>query len=272
MTGCGFCDTLVIICLFLTVSGDDTYELPDQKFVTADNYFYQASIHLNYNDEFLCGAAVVSSYEVLTVGSCLYYSWGGIIPPIIVAVKVGGSDLNSTNFKTADVSNITFHDDFDTSTMQYDLAVIRTSTPFQSSRYAIGSISIATETASSYNNCTVTGWNKETCILQSVDVEIIDCGDLYDKKVCAQPISSNDILCENSLGSLLVCNSTLIGILSVVPDCDLPNQQLIFEVAKYAVGMIDDDFISSNTSAMVRHSTILEYLFGILIFFINLFL
>jgi len=280
MSGSIFCDILVLVCAVIVVSGNDSETinelLGDQQAVEGE-FPYQASIHLNYNDEFLCGAAVVSPYKILTLAHCLYYSWGGVLPPLIVAVKAGGNDLTTGSFQTFNVTEITFHENFNTTVMQYDLAVIKVSTILNSKSYSIGSISIAKDLSSSYTRCIVTGWKENTANIQVVDAELVDCGNIHLDSICVQRASQNDTLCQHSLGSLLVCDDTLVGILSVVPDCNATNQVAIFENTRYAVDLIGTDNSTSSAIATtiptaVNTPTVFSFIFGILLLIVNLFI
>lgn len=86
---------------------------------------FQVSIQLSYNNEFLCGGTILDSKFIVTVASCMYYNWGGILPPIIVTISAGMSDLNDTTSDCYEVEGIMFHDLYDKLTLDFNIALIQ---------------------------------------------------------------------------------------------------------------------------------------------------
>lgn len=98
-----------------------------QLYVCTENMFpySQVSLHLSYNQEFLCGGTIVDHNYVVTVAHCMYYNWGGILPPIILIVYAGRKSLYENVSTQYEVEAITFHELYKSSTLDYNIALIQ---------------------------------------------------------------------------------------------------------------------------------------------------
>lgn len=88
---------------------------------------FQVSLHLSYNNEFLCGGVILNADLIVTVAHCMYYNWGGILPPIIVTVNAGRENLDDSAIGHFKVEDIRFHNSYKESTSEYDIALIKVS-------------------------------------------------------------------------------------------------------------------------------------------------
>ncbi|XP_072397732.1 chymotrypsin-1-like [Diabrotica undecimpunctata] len=272
MTCAIFCDILVIMCFVQSVLATNTMNNNLQQSFGVEpeqDFPYQVSVHLNYNNQFVCGAAVIAEDQVLTLAHCLYYDWGGLLPPIIISVNSGGRILNTEEYESFSVSDIRFHKEFNTSEMKYDLAVIDIPVKLMSKNSPIRPIRLQSDSMpSSYDSCVAIGWNNVSTNQEVINVVLTNCNIETSTKMCAKNKAENETLCNMVPGSLLVCNATLVGILSVVPECDSTNQISLFENARYAKDLL----ISSASPVAVVFPPILIWIYSILTIFINAFI
>ncbi|XP_050513728.1 chymotrypsin-1-like [Diabrotica virgifera virgifera] len=273
MTPAIVCDILVIMCFVHSVLAtnniNNNLQQIDFGLEEEQDFPYQVSVHLNYNNQFVCGAVVIAEDQVLTLAHCLYYDWGGLLPPIIISVNSGGKMLNTEEYESFSVSDIRFHKEFNTSEMKYDLAVLDIPVKLMSKNSPIIPIGLQSDSMPSrYDNCIAIGWNNVSANQEVIDVILTDCNIETSTKMCAKHKAQNETLCNMVPGSLLVCSSTLVGIMSVVPECDSTNQISLFESARHAKDLL----ISSAASVAVGFPSILIWIYSILTILINTFI
>ncbi|CAG9863039.1 unnamed protein product [Phyllotreta striolata] len=261
-----------IVCSLGSANEDEVENDTLKDYKTVYEGFHQVSIHLSYNDDFLCGGAIVSPNTVVTVAHCLYYSWGGIIPPLILAIKAGNSDLKSQNIQSYSVSKVTFHDKFDAVSMKYDLAALQVSTPFPLENSAIGIIPVAKDTSKFYSNCLVYGWTEDTNTLQYLDARLTVCTLVNEGRICVDARNSSYVLgglCQYAPGSSLVCDNKLIGILFSKPLCN-GTETTVFENARYILDFSDEISYSASPAVIpVESNQFLNLLLALLSFVLN---
>nr|CAH7722780.1 unnamed protein product [Callosobruchus chinensis] len=185
---------------------------------------FQVSLHTSFNDEFFCGGIAISNNTVLTAGQCLYYDWGGQMPPIVVRVHTGTNNLNEVPLSRYEVSEILYHPKFNKMAVGNNLALLRINTKFPADNRSVllDHISL-TESFSNSNiteHCTVVGWNKATRDLRAVDVNVVNCSIPSPNTICIQSVDTNGTMCNVSLGSSLLCDDRLAGILTMQSHCN----------------------------------------------------
>ncbi|CAH1117373.1 unnamed protein product [Phaedon cochleariae] len=208
---------------------------------------HQVSLHLSYNDEFLCGGVIVSPTEVVTVADRLYYTWGGVLPKLVIRIRAGRRSLNEESYQEFEVEDVVFHPDFDKKTMENNIAVLRTSEqlPF----YGTGE-GIAMEKVVPSSNCSVIGWNQGTLDLRVLDANVVQCGTVYSSysgNVCVRTIDVETTLCEMSEGSSLTCDNRLVALLSIPLNCDSKKKIAVFERVTLASTLLEGNETISDT-------------------------
>ncbi|KAG7310655.1 hypothetical protein JYU34_003456 [Plutella xylostella] len=153
-------------------------------------YPWMAIIITNTND-YVAGGVLIDQYNVLTVIHRISaYIVAGTTPNL--KVRLGEWDASATYepipFKEYTIRRVFQHPSFNSATLQYDLAVLRLSTPvpFTPAAGSVPSINRACLPASSATSftgqrCYVTGWGKNAFnqgvyqqILKEVDVPVVD--------------------------------------------------------------------------------------------------
>ncbi|KAG5887738.1 hypothetical protein JTB14_003899 [Gonioctena quinquepunctata] len=268
---------LVLTLVLKTVSGAKgsiDNSTTDDGLAAEEDFLHQASLHLSYNNEFICGGSIVSSTQILTVAHCLFYSWGGVLPPIIISVQGGRKNINDDATYNFAVRNVTFHPSFNKVTLEYDLAVVEINGHFPSNVQiqAAGTEKLSAP-ASSFDDCFLAGWDEGTLDLRISDVDMVECDDVYSDymgNICAQNKLENDSLCTMSPGSSLVCDNNLIGVLSIEANCNDTRQITVFESIRYAGNLLNDNEPSSAPIdySVVRHTTTIWSLISALLSFV----
>ncbi|KAJ8976045.1 hypothetical protein NQ317_014097 [Molorchus minor] len=200
--------SLLVISVFTPLDALENETITEQTVEDVHyrkDFPYQVSLHYSHNDEFICGGTIISSTVVLTAAHCMYYKWGGLLPPIIVTVSAGKTNLNETAWRNFDVDSITLHPLFNKTSMEYDLAVIEVNDQFPTSD-VIGSVTVEKAIPEAqYNECFVTGWPQQSLNLELTEVVITTCYN-YPERICTVKRNENETTCINEAGVPLICD------------------------------------------------------------------
>ncbi|KAH8289968.1 hypothetical protein KR018_012425 [Drosophila ironensis] len=194
---------------------------------------WQAS--LQFNGQHLCGACIYSDNIVLTAASCISGK------PYDVTVRVGTKMTNTTG-QVVKTLNYFIHDNYNSATKAYDVAVIRLQSKLHLSP-SVRTIAIADVEPKPKTPAILTGWgsNPQSPILMATTVNIVNrqkCnrthGDMKDVMLCASTGASSRILpCGIDLGGPVVINNKLVGIVSLGYNCEtLPKPLVLTNVVK----------------------------------------
>jgi secreted trypsin-like serine protease len=144
-------------------TGDDGY---DPSIIGGTNAAisdapWQVGLVLNgassdYQGQF-CGGSILSSWEILTAAHCVDYG-GDVLTASDVEVLVGTATLSTTRATAVAVASITVHPDWDWTTYENDVAVLRLAAPIALSPGVQEAIPLASSTVADGTSALITGW------------------------------------------------------------------------------------------------------------------
>ncbi|XP_020779873.1 chymotrypsin-like protease CTRL-1 isoform X2 [Boleophthalmus pectinirostris] len=172
---------------------------------TAGHWPWQVSMH--YKETHICGGTVISTQWVLTAAHCILSTSGSDYRLYFGKETQSGSNPHEVN---RSVSQIIVHPDYNSTTFQNDIALMKLSNPITYTDY-IRPVCLAANSSLFYNNtkCWATGWGRlskdEPLVgydrLQEVQIPVIrnNLCSCYYSYVQDSNITSN-MLCAGELG------------------------------------------------------------------------
>ncbi|XP_018320798.1 trypsin-2-like [Agrilus planipennis] len=213
---------------------EDEPRIVGGEMVKIEQYPYIAQLYLN--DEYWCGASIISPRWVLTVGHCTY-----MIDVNNLTLRVGATEFNETAYNRIIISNTYLHPSYDDATMDYDISILRLQKDLVFGN-KVGSIALPRPNVvlPAGTVATIAGWGNllyeggAPIDLHSVNVPIIsnaDCARSYansavfitDRFLCAGEKQGGKDACDGDHGGPLVVNKTLYGLISTGIRCADPN-------------------------------------------------
>ncbi|XP_055912243.1 trypsin 3A1-like [Eupeodes corollae] len=185
----------------------------------------------------ICGGSIINKRTILTAAHCLKYTDSKLLK-----IRVG-SKMKSSGGKLVAVKSVSSHSGFLSSTMDYDIGIIRLADDLEFSD-SVQPIALpaAGEDVAEGASAIVSGWGfytpfgPEAQYLQYAEVPIINqatCNRLFqnvitDRMVCAGVLTGGIDACTMDSGGPLVVNSKLVGIVSWGISCALPNKPGVY--------------------------------------------
>ncbi|XP_037951982.1 vitellin-degrading protease-like [Teleopsis dalmanni] len=202
------------------VGGEDT---------TINSHPWQVSIRLF--DSHSCGGSIINERTIVTAAHCGGYPAGWY------KIQYGVTTIGGTT-NIASVKSFIRHPQYDSSVMDYDVAVIILDEPI-SFEDIVQPIKLADSRPADGDTAVCTGWGalreggSSPMALQAVKVEIVnidDCKKNYsegyaisDRMICAGVKEGGKDACSGDSGGPLVTGNVLSGIVSWGVGCARPN-------------------------------------------------
>ncbi|KAH7353182.1 trypsin-like cysteine/serine peptidase domain-containing protein [Pyrenochaeta sp. MPI-SDFR-AT-0127] len=200
-----------------------------------------------------CGGSLINANTVVSAAHCYFGRTGS-------SWRIRAGSLNRASGGTlSTVSSIRLHPNYNDDTSDYDIAILKLSTPVPTSS-TIGYATLAASGSDPAAGTTVTvaGWGDTTesgsspSLLRKVDVPVVSratCRNNYsvssvtDRMFCAGLSAGGKDSCQGDSGGPIVSSSkVLLGIVSWGNGCARPNQPGVYS----RVGALSS-FITSNS-------------------------
>ncbi|XP_011503085.1 PREDICTED: chymotrypsin-1-like [Ceratosolen solmsi marchali] len=233
----------IVICLYLALTVEavtgKNIRLVGGTETSIRHHSYMAAFKYISSDEHICGGAIISAQHVLTAGQCVDEDLVNINDLII---RVGTSNITESNLYVDgilfEIEQIFLHPDYisqltTTSKYQSDIAVVKIRTSFEFS-YLINRIELPTSDLNYGSIAYIIGWGKRSIDdfspnkLRKTWMMIINndvCESAYHMRILYDQFCAFQTqrvgACIGDVGSPLVANHILIGIVSLFDPCAL---------------------------------------------------
>ncbi|XP_017782136.1 PREDICTED: chymotrypsin-1-like [Nicrophorus vespilloides] len=200
---------------------------------------YQISLRGLYGSH-SCGGSIINDQWILTAAHCVVGK-----SPSSLNVVVGSNQLNPVG-KVYKVSNAIFHENYDSNSIENDVAVIKLEEPLTFSN-SVQPIPLASSSIGGDEDCVLSGWGSTTYPgsspndLQFINLKTLtvkDCQErqapnpVFDSQVCTFT-QRGEGACHGDSGGPLVAGGKQIGIVSWGRPCGIGFPDVFTRVYSY---------------------------------------
>ncbi|CAG8403746.1 unnamed protein product [Penicillium salamii] len=188
---------------------------------TIDDLPYLVSI--SKSGVYTCAGVIISKDQVVTSAQCVY---GSEALPTKFSVRAGSSKTSSGG-SVITVSKIARNSQFDSSTNDYDVAVLKLSSSITPGpRVKTIELAQSGQEPEDDSECVASGWGESKGQLQSITLPIVNrerCNQAYDGKITDRMICAGSEAgkgtCAGDRGGPVTCGGKLAGIISQSNGC-----------------------------------------------------
>lgn len=200
---------------------------------------YQVSLQRSYNSRHFCGGSLIDEYYVVTAAHCMFLYGKEILPwtVMLVAGEIQLDTQTSTGQRRG-VERIYVHPQFNTTTLQNDIALLYLKVPFELTPEITPAL-LTVNPPIPGTTCHVSGWgypdqnipvvNNDLMYVDLPVVETTLCGQLLVNVTrmlpgmfCAGYMEGQKDACQGDSGGGMICNGYLTGVVSGGHGCALP--------------------------------------------------
>ncbi|KAG5666975.1 hypothetical protein PVAND_014978 [Polypedilum vanderplanki] len=194
----------------------------------------------------ICGGVILNNNHVLTLTSCMLNLNYQLLPANQVSIMTGWNTLDFNRPRTQ-VQAIYVHPRYSPFTLDNDVAVIRSLTPFifpEVANPAVAPVLISDRIAFDTMACNLAAWNRNNSQLQTINPSIpiinrdqcnelaVNFGRLSEGMLCAGSIVAGSGVCATNIGAALYCNGRIEGILNSGFGCGAANNPGVYVQAR----------------------------------------
>lgn len=223
-----------------------------------------------------CQGVLLNSGHILTAASCVVNSTSSaVINPVLLRVICGDNSLHAIGAgrEVRTVSHIFPHDQYNPSTNNNDLAVLRFANPINLPHNTVEEAIIEDRILVDGIACFFSGWGAATNLTDNLNinkmvistpiVNRLNCntlasgaGRIEESMICAgilagagTPPTVPQTVCRGNVGGGLYCNNRLAGILSFGLSCGGPNQPGVYIQPRFYTAWINQQLTRNDNIA-----------------------
>ncbi|KAJ8958837.1 hypothetical protein NQ318_019599, partial [Aromia moschata] len=220
---------------------------------------FQVSLHLSFNDQYVCAGSIVGSKVVLTAAHCMYYKWGGLMPPLVVVVSAGQKEFKRFSPKKL------------RGRQHHSTPLLRQGNDGKRPSHSRVCPRIEFKRGKNFNFNKVKDEFPYNDLIgvtsyefEVTEVTISQC-EYFSSRICTQKVDSNDITCTEEPGNPLTCDGKLLGVLSVGHDCSDPTQMTLFEDVRNSVHWLDRFDLTVSRAPAALNSVLMPIAFVLIL-------
>lgn len=272
------------------ITGNNKNKIKDEKLII-DNLFtsrqanifelpYQVSIQIHINNNYntdkyliykkhICSGIIINELIILTAAQCIdckylenYYNYSSYY------IAAGNYNLKSNNLTYKKVTDVIIHPNY--SGIPYnDIALLRIENKLIFNDNSLTKVLLTNSKPIENTLCKISGWkklpNKYAKYLHIVNVHIdeIYCKNLPNYNngylICAKRLKKEKD-CFGDIGSPLICNDKLVGIVSSIANCEIGYPDIYMDINYFNKWIIDNAININGMNRSINLNSILFFL------------
>ncbi|XP_017761190.1 PREDICTED: trypsin-1 isoform X1 [Eufriesea mexicana] len=226
---------------------------------------YQVSLRRSQNSAHFCGGSLIDELVVLTAAHCMFDEYDIQIQPWTIIVIGGDLKLSeqSATSQRRGVEKIHVHPQYDSSTLQNDIAVLVLKIKFELTP-EVNTAPLAARSPIPGTVCQVAGWGYPaenypwvTESLMYVDLPLLSHGtckyllenitDFPPGMLCAGYLEGQRDSCQGDSGGGMICDGVLTGVVSGGDGCARPRTPGVYSDVYFFSDWVKNHFVEATT-------------------------